>query len=347
MSAMGEIFARRTADCGVDFTGERMTSTHAGQAEFEHLHRYFFAREFCQDRDVLDIAAGEGYGSAYIAQNARSVIGVELSGEMVAHANASYGQPNLSFQRGDARSLEYPTGSFDVVTSFETIEHFLEQDRFLDEVRRVLRPGGMLILSSPDRDVYSPPDSQANPFHARELSRQELEALLRPRFEHCDFYAQRPMTGTVLLADPSRATRDRSRTFERRGDRHFEASGGLPRAPYLLAIASNAPIRACFDSVYIETSDIEGPVRNLTARFARQMAQQAEDLERQRDAAIRMAELATAHARKIEASTSWRCTAPIRQAAGLIAKLRAQARMLMPDIVPWRQSGMAGPRKSP
>ncbi len=293
---MGEIFARQASDSQVTFTGERMTSGHAGQVEFEHLHRYFFAREFCQDRDVLDVAAGDGYGSAYLAQKARSVIGVELSGEMVARANASYGQPNLNFRQGDARRLEHAANSFDVVTSFETIEHFLEQDKFLDEVRRVLRPAGILIISSPDRDVYSPPDSPANPFHARELCRQEFEALLRARFEHCDFYTQRPMTGTVLLAEPHRTNRGSSQTFERRGERHFEASSGLPRAPYILAVASNSPIPACFDSVYIETSDTEGAARNLTARLAEQaerLGQRIEILEQQRDAAIRAAESAT------------------------------------------------------
>lgn len=330
---MGEIFARRASDWRVDFTGERMTSGHTGQVEFEHLHRYFFARAFCDGLDVLDVAAGEGYGSAYLAQKARCVTGVELSEEMVAHANASYGQANLSYRQGDARRLEFATDSFDVVTSFETIEHFLEQDLFLDEVGRVLRPGGILIISSPDQDVYSPPDSAANPFHARELRRQEFEAMLRARFAHCDFYAQRPMTGTVLLAEPGQAKRGASQTFERRGDRHFEVSSGLPRAPFVLAIASNAPIPACFDSVYIDTSDIEGPVRNLIARLAEQgerMGLRIERLEQERDAAVRAAELATMRIRSIEASTTWRWTNPIRQAMAILARLRDPSRAGMP-----------------
>ena len=339
IAAVGEIFARRSSDNRVDFIGERMTPSHAGQAEFEHLHRYFFAREFCRDKDVLDVAAGEGYGSAYLAQNARTVVGVELSAEMVAHAAASYAQPNLAFRQGDARRLAFAASSFDVVTSFETIEHFLEQEDFVDEVRRVLRPNGVFIVSSPDRDVYSPPGSPANPFHAKELCREEFEALLRPRFGHCVFYAQRPMTGTALLAEPAGAARGVSRTFERRGDRHFEASSGLPRAPYVMAVCSNAPIPACFDSVYIETSDTEGCVRNMTARLGElagqidRLEQQVGWLERQRDAAMREAEFAAIQVQRIEASHTWRWTAPARLAFGALTKRRRSGPSAMPDAI--------------
>ena len=332
MEAMGEIYPRHASDRQVDFTGERMTPGHAGQAEFEHLHRYFFAREFCRDQDVLDVAAGEGYGTAYLAQNARSAVGVELSAEMVAHAAATYARPNLEFRLGDARRLEFAASSVDVVTSFETIEHFQEHDLFLDEVCRVLRPNGIFIVSSPDRDVYSPPGSPANPFHARELSREEFEALLRRRFGHCDFYSQRPMTGTALLADPARSARGGSRTFERRGDRHFETSGGLPRAPYVLAVGSNAPIRAGFDSVYIETSDIEGEARRLSAQVS-ELGERIVQLERERDAAIRAVEFAKSQVQRIETSTTWRWTAPARTAFGAIANLRQPARTVIPHRV--------------
>jgi SAM-dependent methyltransferase len=344
---MGEIFARRSAATRVDFTGERLTSGQAGQTEFEHLHRYFFAREFCRDKDVLDIAAGEGYGSAYLAQQARTVIGVEIAEAMVAHASDSYPQNNLNFRKGDARRLEFAAKSFDVVTSFETIEHFCEQAEFLDEVSRVLRPNGVFIVSSPDRDIYSPPGSPVNPFHARELSRQEFEAMLRARFVHCDFYAQRPMTGTALLLDSAGAGQGSSRTFERRGDQHFEASSGLPRAPYVVAVASNAAPAERFDSVYIETSDIEGYARNMAALLAQQaeqFGQQIDGLQQELQAAARAAEIAedriqslaaqilsmATQIQSIETSTTWRWTAPIRRAANRLANLRAPEDKLEP-----------------
>ena len=356
---MGEIFPREFAVIPLDFTGERMTAGHTGQVEFEHLHRYFFAREFCRDKDVLDVAAGEGYGSAYLGQVARSVVGIELSGKTVEHANLSYRRHNLNFYQGDARRLELPDGSFDVVTSFETIEHFFAQEDFLNEVCRVLRPDGKLIISSPDRDVYSFTGSGVNPFHVKELSRQEFGGLLTARFAHCDLYSQRTITGTLLVADPAGPTKNLNWTFERRGGQHFEASRGLPRAPFVVAVASNEPIAVKFDSCYIDTSDVEAGSRALSAlqdEHQRQLAgiqsDRAEErgqamkstaglqadhaaqldrmqalqrlqvetaearmceLQQERDAALHKAAVADAAARRIETSTIWRWSAPLRQ----------------------------------
>ena len=323
---MGEIFLREASDTILDFTGERMTAGHSGQVEFEHLHRYFFAREFCRGKDVLDVAAGEGYGSAYLGQIARSVVGVELSAKAVEHANASYKRDNISFYQGDARKLELLDSSFDVVTSFETIEHFFSQEDFLNEVCRVLRPGGKLVISSPDSDIYSCPGSSVNPFHVKELTRQEFGGLLRARFAHCDLYAQRPMTGTMLLADLANQTKGPNWTFERRGDHHFEANRGLPRAPFVLAVASNEPIGVGFDSLYIETSDVDSGARalaTLTAEHLRQITKMQEScaeavrqtrlLQQQLDKAINEAAVARALAKRIETSTTWRWSAPFRQ----------------------------------
>ena len=102
---MGEIFERVLPRQALEWTGERLTTATAGQVEIEHLHRYFLARALCRDLDVVDVASGEGYGSALLAQVARSVVGIELSEEAVAHAQGSYVAPNLRYQQGDARKL--------------------------------------------------------------------------------------------------------------------------------------------------------------------------------------------------------------------------------------------------
>ncbi len=142
---MGEIFERIKPAKDLDWTGERFTTATSGQIEIEHLHRYFLARELCRGLDVLDVASGEGYGSALLAQTAASVIGVDLSKKAVDHAANSYNLANLSFKVGDARELPIEDGSLDVVVSFETLEHFFEHNQFLAEVKRVLRPQGRLI----------------------------------------------------------------------------------------------------------------------------------------------------------------------------------------------------------
>jgi len=154
---VGEIFSRLVPETPLDWTGERLTTATAGQTEIEHLHRYFLARALCRGRDVLDVAAGEGYGSHLLAQVARSVTGVDVAPNAVAHAARVYRGPNLRFVQGDARHLPVDDAAVDIVVSFETIEHLYEHDEFLGEVRRVLRPGGRFVVSTPERDAAGLP----------------------------------------------------------------------------------------------------------------------------------------------------------------------------------------------
>ena len=239
------------------WTGERLTTDISGQVEIEHLHRYLLARELCRGCDVLDVASGEGYGSALIAQTAKSVVGVEISDNAVTHAVSSYPRSNLRFLQGDARQLPLGPSSVDIVVSFETLEHFFEHERFVEEVRRVLRPGGRLILSSPERDVYSVDGSAANPHHTRELTRREFEELLHPAFRNVEIALQQkwPMIGSTLFVDRDDYPRT-TMTFERRGDNHYEESRELSRAPYLIAIASDQPLGTLPHSVFVETSEV-------------------------------------------------------------------------------------------
>jgi SAM-dependent methyltransferase len=251
---MGEIIPRPAPPIPMPFTGERLTSAYGGQTEIEHLHRYLLAREWCRDKDVLDVASGEGYGTALLAQVARSAIGVEIAPDAVAHAASSYARENLTYLQGDARALPVPDASRDVVISFETIEHFAEHQRFLSEVRRVLRPGGLFVASTPDRDNYSPTGSPVNTFHVKEMTAAEFEGLLRSSFAAVSFVMQRPMIGSVLL--PTDAGGKAPLCFERRGPSHFEASVGLARAQYIIAFASDGPAAILPSSVYIESGQL-------------------------------------------------------------------------------------------
>jgi len=168
----------------LDFTGERMTSAIEGQIEFEHYHRYCVARDLCEGRDVLDVASGEGYGAALLAGVAASVTGVEINPGAVAHANANYRMANLRFLEGDALALPLADKSVDAVVSFETLEHVADQARFITEVRRVLRPDGLFVVSTPDRTVYSAGNGDANPYHVLELTEAEFSELLLSHFAH-------------------------------------------------------------------------------------------------------------------------------------------------------------------
>lgn len=266
-------FPREAAVQPEAFTGERLTSAVLGQVAIEHYHRYLFARTFCLGKDVLDVASGEGYGSAHIAQVARSVIGLDYSSGTARLAQANFPYDNLRFVNGDARSLPLSDASVDVVVSFETIEHFAEQEAFVAEVRRVLRPDGCFIVSTPDRDNYAPTGVPTNTHHVRELSQREFDALLVRHFAHIHSLYQRPLIGSALIAEtPAPAV---PLVFERRGKDRFEACIGVPRPLYIVAVASNTPITVPPNSLYIERSDLDTDA--LTA------ATRARELEHSRE----------------------------------------------------------------
>jgi len=175
----------------LEFTGERFTPECVREIRYEHFHRYAFARDLVAGKRVLDAACGEGYGSALLAVSAVSVTGIDRSEQAIAHARGRYQAPNLDFQTGDCLDLPFGADSFDCIVSFETLEHLADHDALLSEFRRVLRPDGFLLLSSPDKAVYSEQLQNRNEFHVRELYREELEVLLQRHFPAFRLYGQK------------------------------------------------------------------------------------------------------------------------------------------------------------
>src|SRR6266702_5640433 len=175
----------------MEFTGERLVP---GQVEpdlwAEHYSRYLFVEPLARGRRVLDLGTGAGYGAHRLAEAATEVIGVDVSAEAVAFATAHYAAPGLRYQQGDARALPFPDARFDLVVCFEVIEHLAEQEQVLREVRRVLAPGGILIISTPNRRYYTDERNEHNEFHVREFDVPEFEELLAPFFPHVGLYFQ-------------------------------------------------------------------------------------------------------------------------------------------------------------
>jgi SAM-dependent methyltransferase len=276
---LGELFRRERPETALAWTGERFVTEIGGDGriEIEHLHRYFIAREFCRAKHVLDIASGEGYGSALLAQTAEQVIGVEVDGVSVEHASSTYRHSNLRYIQGDAVCLPIDNGSVDVVVSFETLEHFCNQEGFLKEVKRVLRACGFLLISTPEASVYSATGTAPNPFHMRELTRSEFLAQLQAEFRNVSLLRQRVIVGSAILPEAPTSVPSESWCFERRDASTFEAAKHLQRAPYLLAVASNGENPPIGASIYIQTDELPVAAQNIRAELQPVIAQATAD----------------------------------------------------------------------
>lgn len=187
----------------LEFTGERFTPECVREIWYEHFHRYVLAGEMVRGKQVLDAACGEGYGSAHLALTAATVIGVDISTEAVSHASDRYRADNLEFQVADVCHLPFEDHQFECIVSFETLEHLEDQSGLLNEFRRVLDPGGFLLVSSPDKAVYSDRHQTDNEFHVRELYRDELESLLAEQFPACRLLQQKLVFHSAIWSQES------------------------------------------------------------------------------------------------------------------------------------------------
>lgn len=240
----------------MEFTGERYVPAVRGQVKYEHLHRYALSLELVVGKTVLDLAAGEGYGAAILAQTAASVTGVDVDPAAVEHARYKYYYPNLNFLVGRCESVPLPDASVDVVTSFETIEHHDKHEEMMLEIKRVLKPGGILIISSPNRLTYSDEPGYSNPFHLKELYYDELRDLLGKHFRHQRAYGQQLAAGSFIF--PLRDARAQSfKALSGNADRINRHIPCFPSPVYFLVVCSDdsAIENRELSSVYLDCQD--------------------------------------------------------------------------------------------
>jgi GT2 family glycosyltransferase/SAM-dependent methyltransferase/glycosyltransferase involved in cell wall biosynthesis len=250
---LGRIDAQRL----IEWTGERCVPW-ADDIEvvYEHYHRYLFAAAIARGRRVLDLATGEGYGAALLATQANEVVAVDLDEASIDHARSNYRLENLTFQRADMLDLsELADGSFDLVTCFEALEHVAAHDRVVAEVLRVLAPDGVLLLSTPDRAVYSDSEGRDNPFHVHELSHDELAALLSAHFPEVRLWGQNVAVGSVIV--PLGPERGPGEVLTLTREHDGWTPGVKLRPTYLLAVASRAPLPELPDYSTLVDLDLE------------------------------------------------------------------------------------------
>ena len=281
----------------LEWTGERYVPQLRGGIALEHLHRYAFASSFVADKDVLDIASGEGYGSEILGKIAKSVIGVDVDEASVLHANSKYGSKNISFTSGDAYAIPLPNEAVDVVVSFETIEHVEEHETMVREFKRVMKPDGLVVISSPERGAYNKQNTHENPYHKKELDLEEFNTLLKRNFRNVRIFGQRHLSGSSIF--PGNLEVENTTTFQFSDlPKNLCPVKGLSKPLYLLALCSDQELPVTdgsFCNQSIEETDFAAA---MICRIAESDSEKIEILIKK--------------IKEMQSSLSWRLTSPLR-----------------------------------
>ncbi|PJB20593.1 MAG: hypothetical protein CO117_00435 [Flavobacteriaceae bacterium CG_4_9_14_3_um_filter_33_16] len=183
------------------WSGERLETNIVGRIAIEHLHRYALALNYVKNKIVLDIACGEGYGSFLISNKSKQVYGVDINEETIQFASQKYKNNNLTFLKGSTSKIPLEDNTVEVIISFETIEHHDEHDQMMLEIKRVLKPDGIVIMSSPDKLYYSDKRNYKNIFHVKELYKNEFKILVEKYFNEVQMLSQTHINGVSLILD--------------------------------------------------------------------------------------------------------------------------------------------------
>lgn len=303
-------------------TGERLVpdAQHGELVHAEHLARYLLAGSLAPGRRVLDVACGEGYGTAMLAdRGATNATGVDIDQPTVERAAARY---PCEFRCADIAALPFPDDAFDLVVSFETIEHVPDAEAALAELARVLASGGLLIISTPNASEYL----VDNEFHTREFSHEEFAALLAQPFASVRLLYQHNWLLSAVMGEQALREGSGSRSLE------LDVRKTVAREPgqelYTLALCGEGTDVAVGEvAVAAGTDEAHRLAQRLVAaeetasRWHAQCMQAEATTHQWHDAfkeAEQRSEDAVALSRRMRNSLSWRITKPLR----LPAKLR-------------------------
>lgn len=263
-----------------EFTGERVIP---GQVEedlwAEHIARYGFAAKLATAKRVLDLGCGTGYGTAELAKHATEAIGVDVAADAIDYAKGHYRAAR--FVEVSALDLPFADASFDLVTSFELIEHLSDARALLREARRVLHPVGLFVVSTPNKLYYaeSRGESGPNPFHQREYEYAEFGELLREFFPHVTLLLQDRMEAFTFYAPGAQGNA---------GAQILRSTLDPAASNFFVAVCSEEPLPPLEPFVYIPSAanllrERESHIRKLERSLADTMASRDALLARQKE----------------------------------------------------------------
>ena len=241
----------------LEWTGERYLPWIKDAAiAYEHLHRYALAARLAEGKRVLDLASGEGYGANMLAAAALSVVGLEIDDAAVQHARKKYKRENLEFVTGSVTNTPLREDAFDLAVCFEAIEHVEDQEKLISEAKRMLKPDGLFVVSTPNKDVYRHESAEDNPFHVRELEFEEFRSLLRQFFKNSGFLGQRIYANSTVWPIGNAGSARIDEFVIARDTAEFEFATNDRRVPlYFIGLASDAALNRFPGSVLIDCSD--------------------------------------------------------------------------------------------
>lgn len=206
-----------------------------GAAQPERQVRYRWAAQLCGSSRVLDAACGAGWGTALLAASGASAVGVDVSPAAIAAARRDHGE-RAEFQEADVRELPFAEAEFDCVLCFEAITHLADPGPALDELCRVLRPGGTLLVSAPNPKAYPP----GNPLQLSELPPRQLEQSLRERLANVAIYSQHAYFASLLCDSGTLAAAAPDATIDVETDKLTSTPPGSEL--YAIAVASDGEL---------------------------------------------------------------------------------------------------------
>lgn len=165
------------------------------QEQIDRLyHRYFWAAQYCKDKDVVEAACGTGQGLGFLKKISNTLEAGDYSEEILSIARKHYGK-EITLTRFDAQNMPFQTGSKDIIILFEALYYLPDPEKFLTECARVLRPGGKVLIATANKDLY---DFNPSPHSYKYYGVSELNDLFTEKGFSCDFFGYLAVTNVSL-----------------------------------------------------------------------------------------------------------------------------------------------------